>query len=111
MKKPTVRNATKEEFVEFFLHSSFGGSGLWQFEKWLSNKRYKVLDDKLGAILDQMNEANKEMYEWSQKALKETDSKKKMDLYLKASECQERWSELEKKSSKIQKEIDEFLGL
>lgn len=108
MGKPTVRNATKEEFVEFFTTSIFGKSGLWQFERWLFEKRYKVLEDKLVAVLDQMEELHKEMYEWSQKALEETDSKKKMDLYLKASECQECWAELEKRVPRYRKRLMSF---
>lgn len=111
MKRPTVKDATREEFVEFFTTSIFGRSGLHQFESWLCNRRYKVLDDEMGAILDQMDKSNKEMYEWSQKALNESDSKKKMDYYIKAAECQEEWSRLNRQYDRLQRKMDRFLGL
>ena len=111
MKKPTVKDATKQEFVEFFTQSMFGKSGLHQFERWLSDKRYKVLDDKLSNILDLMEEENKKMYKCTQEALKETDMIKKRDLYYEACKHQEKWDDLCKQSDKLQKEIDEFLGL
>jgi len=111
MKKPTVKDATKQEFIEFFTETQFGINGKWQFERWLSQKRYKVLDDKLNAIIDLMDESNKKMHDWSQKALNEIDSREKMNYYLKACECQEEWQRLNKQADKIQNEIDKFLGI
>ena len=111
MKRPRLEDATKEEFVEFFRKDLFGQQGAFQFERFLSDKRYKVVEDKLQNVLDLMEDANKRMYEYSEQALNETDKQKKMELYIKACECQEEWDKLNKKSDKLTKELDEFLEI
>jgi len=111
MKKPTVKDATRQEFIEFFTQTVFGQSGKWQFERWLCDKRYKVLDDKLDTILDLMEEETRLMCECSQKALEQTDKQEKMKWYLKACEHNEKWDKLNKDSEKVQNEINEFIGL
>lgn len=109
MGRLTVKDATKKEFVEFFTTSLYGKSGLWKFEQWLVDKRYKELDKKLGEILNLMDRENNRMYECSENASGQTEISEKIKWYNKACEHQKNWQELYEQSNKIEEEIDKLL--
>lgn len=117
MKKLTLKDATKEELIQYFFTCDyFGGGYRIQADKerfliWLQQKRTGELLDTQEASMDASQKALDEYIDYIRQANDEKDIEKKLDIFSKANEAYKRYEKFHKRSESIDKKLKDALDL
>lgn len=117
MKKLTLKDATKEELIQyFFICDTFSGGYRIQADKerfllWLQQKRAGELLDAQEASIDASQKALGEYVSYIKQANDEKDIDKKLDILDKANEAYKRYEKFNKRYDSIDKKLKDALDL
>jgi hypothetical protein len=117
MKKYTLKDATKDELIQyFFTCDTFGGGYRIQADKerflmWLQQKRAGELIDAQEASIDASQKALDEYVSYVKQANDEKDIDKKLDILDKANEAYKRYEKFNKRYDSIDKKLKDTLDL
>jgi len=117
MKKLTLKDATKEELIQYFFTCDyFGGGFRMQADKerfliWLQHKRTGELLDAQENSMYASQKALDEYIDYIRQANAEKDIEKKLDIFNKANEAYKRYEMLYKRSESIDKKLNDALDL
>lgn len=117
MKNYTLKDATKEELIQYFFTSKAFGGGFTinankeQFLIWLANKRAKELYDAQEQTLNASNKALEEYINLVKKANDTQDTGEKLNILIKADAAYKRYENFNKKSDILDKKICKALDI
>lgn len=115
MKKLTLKDATKEELIQYFFTCDyFGGGYRIQADKerfliWLQQKRTGELLDAQEASIDASQKALDEYISYIKQANNEQDIEKKLDLLEKANKAYNRYVKFNKRYDYIEDKLNEAM--
>ena len=109
MKNYTLKDATKEELIQYFFTSKAFGGGYMinaskeQFLLWLANKREKELFDAQEQTLNASCKALEEYINLIEKAIDTQDTGERLNILIKADAAYKRYENFNKKSDTLEK--------
>lgn len=112
MKKYTLKDATKEELIQYFFSPECVGGGYRiqadkeRFLIWLEQKRAGELMDAQEANYDASQKALEEYIFYIRHANTEEDFGKKIDILKRANEAYERYETINKRIDNIEKKLN-----
>lgn len=112
MKKLTLKDATKEELIQYFFSPECAGGGYRiqadkeRFLIWLEQKRAGELMDAQEANYDASQKALEEYIFYIRHANTEEDFGKKIDILKRANEAYERYETINKRIDNIEKKLN-----
>lgn len=117
MKKLTLRDATKEELLQYFFSCYGCGGGFVipmdkeRFLWWLQQKRKDELRNAQEASMDASQKSLKEYIEYLKQANDEKDIERKLELLKKADKAYKRYENYNNKTDKLDDKIKDAMDL
>ena len=104
-----VQDATREEFIRFFNTDVSGISCRYYFERWLRNKRFDDITDRLDEAYKEQEEAYKKYYEFMKKCINAKTLDERVEFCKKADHYDALAKKIEKDIARLEKKQNELL--